>query len=253
MMQLDQRFRKVKVGALARCWPAILALFAAVGPASAAETPGLPTQSVLVEVRVDREGVVTVEEHYRFARNAPSEFRYLTGSCSDVGPEPVSLSGPSGRMETSSARTGPWVRLTPVAKAGNDLGAGLYSVSYQVRSTSRTTTIPLVLPSQPLVPPVGSDMALVTLRVMLPEQEASVVLPQMQRTGPPGVWSTQMIALPSLVRVSRPSSNLPDDCPGSGAGTTSGGSSGSLEWWMCGFVASLVAWVTFYMRWAARG
>jgi hypothetical protein len=224
-------------------------------PANGAEVPNLPVQSVKVEIRIGADRAAVVQEHYRFTRPVAVSFRYLTGPCSDVGPGPVSVKGPSGPAELGVSRTGPWVLLGP-PRAHE--AAQEYSVSYAVPLRTRTTNIPVVLPSQAFEPPPGAAMSVVDISVAFPgdDEGAAVVLPQMQPDGRTGKWSTKMLALPSFVRVRVGSESLPEECPAAVSGSESAPaaapitSSGSLEWWFLGFVASLVAWVAFYMRWA---
>lgn len=232
---------------------ALLVLLAV--PASPAEAPNLPVQSVQVEIRIGGDRVAMVREHYRFTKAVTVGFRYLTGPCSDVSPGSISVRGTAGPIDVASARTGPWVLLTPPTALG---GAPEYWVSYTVPSWTRTTNIPVVLPSHVLEPPPGAPMNVVNIQVVFPggDDGGTVLLPQMQPEARAGRWSTKMLALPSFIRVRNGSGSQPDECPGPGAGSESGessstpGSSGSLEWSVLGFVVSLVAWVVFYMRWA---
>jgi hypothetical protein len=222
---------------------------------NAAEDPNLPVQSVKVEIRIGADRVAIVQEHYRFTNAVTVGFRYLTGPCSDVGPGPVSVRGPAGSIDLGSGRAGPWVLLTPPPARE---AAPEYWVSYEVPLRTRTTNVPIVLPSHALEPAPGTTMAIVDLNVVFPGDEAgaTIVLPQMQSGSRTGEWSTKMLALPSFVRVRSAPGSLPDECPAADSGSESGPSafpstsSGSLEWWFLGFVASLVAWVAFYMRWA---
>jgi len=235
---------------------AIAALFVLIAaPANAAEAPNLPVQSVQVEIRIGGDGAARVQERYRFTRAVTVGFRYLTGPCSDVVPGSISVKGPAGPIDYARARTGPWVLLTPPTALD---GSPEYWVSYNVPSWTRTTNIPVVLPSHVLEAPPGAAMSIVDIQVIFPGGDAggTVLLPQMQPDTRAGTWSTRMLALPSFVRVRFGSGSRPDECPGPGAGSESGGSSstpgssGSLEWSVLGFVVSLVAWVVFYMRWA---
>jgi hypothetical protein len=238
----------------ARWWPtAIGALVVLVAvPTKAAEAPNLPVQSVSVEITIGPDRVANVEEHYRFTRAVTLSYRYLTAPCSDVGPGPVSILGPAGPIAFARSSTGPWVLLTPSASLD---AAAEYWVSYKVPSWTRTTNIPIVLPSHALEPPPGAPMSVVDLHVAFPSdgEGATVVLPQMQPESRAGLWSTKMLALPSFVRVRYGSASLPDECPRPDSGSESAAptsSSGWLEWSVLGFLASLVAWVAFYMLWA---
>jgi hypothetical protein len=226
-----------------------------VTPASAAEVPNLPVQSVTVEITIGADGVARVQEHYRFTQAVSVGFRYLTGPCSDVGPGPVSITGPAAPTGLDRANAGPWVLLTlPTGHSA----AREYWVSYEVPLWTQTTNIPVVLPSHVLEPPPGATMSVVDIQVVFPGagEGATVDLPQMQPGGRTGMWSTKMLALPSFVRVRLGSGSLPDTCSRADSGRESAASarpsmsSGALEWWVLGFVASLVAWVAFYMRWA---
>jgi hypothetical protein len=240
-----------------RRWPIAIAALCVLVAASAtgAEVPNLPIQSVKVEIRIGADRAAVVQEHYRFTTPVAVGFRYLTGPCSDVGPGPVSVKGPSGPTALGIERTGPWVLLAP--PTSND-AVPEYWVSYNVPLQTRTANIPVVLPSHALEPPPGATMSVVDVLVVFPGDGdgAAVLLPQMQPGGRIGTWSTTMLALPSFVRVRVGSESLPEACPAAVAGSESAPaagpttSSGSLEWWFLGFVASLVAWVAFYMRWA---
>ena len=234
----------------------IAALFVPVAAlATAADVPNLPIQSVTVAIRIGGDRLASVQEHYRFTQAVTVGFRYLTGPCSDIGPGPISVTAPAGPTDLSRANAGPWVLLTPPTGHG---AAAEYWVSYYVRLRTRTSNIPVVLPSHALEPPPGAAMSVVDILVEFPgdDEGSTVVLPQMQPASRTGTWSTKMLALPSFVRVRSGSGSLPDTCPGADTGHESAAqagpstSSGSLEWWVLAFVASLVAWVVFYMRWA---
>jgi hypothetical protein len=236
--------------------PAIAALLTLTAfQAKGAEEPSLPVKSVQVEIRIGGDRAAIVQEHYRFTRPVTLELRYLTGPCSDADRESMTIRDPAGPVGFARSRIGPWVLLTPEAAHG---ASPEYWVSYKVPSWTRTTNVPIVLASRALESPPGAAMGIVDLRVVFPVEGdgATVVLPQMQRDGLAGIWSTTMLALPSFIRVRFRSGSLPDECPSPDPGRESAepaganGSSGSLEWWVLGFAASLVAWVAFYMRWA---
>lgn len=168
---------------------------------------------------------------------APRDFVYFSQPCVEV--RALRFVAGSVAIPSTERGRGPWVDLMLDSAALASSQAESLLVGYEVGSSLRITSIPIIMPTAP-------SAATLALEAGAP-RVARPVLPHFTPADS-GRWTARLAALPSVVRVDRGQG----DPPGSCARILEPGAAGTFGLRLGVFLATLALWVPLYFWWALR-
>lgn len=226
---------------------AITVAIAAFRSASSARAQdgGSPDALVTIRVVVDATGRADVSESMRAGSDTTSHhahFQLLARPCAAVGD--VSVSSATRNVPLVRTSNDPWQLLEDTAGSPADRREA--TLRYGVTLSSGWRDIPLVVPARPVARGADGRSPGVTVSVVLPGAEDRVTFPRLLRTGTPGEWRGDFVAVPSFVSVEVAGTR------GACTDERRPSSDGGLSWRFWLLVAILVVWVPTYQWWARR-